>query len=286
MFDAKKLLDAFMGAGQGQPGAAGPGGAGGLADILGSVLSQATQGVQGAARDVNAKTGVGNSLEGMIGSLTGGQSSSDLLAKAKELASQNQMATGATLGSLAALVLGTSAGRGMAADTAKLGGLAMIGGLAYQAWQNYQAGKPPLALGKPDVQEAPAESPFGTTGDEAQDNATAMLILRAMIAAASADGVVDAKERAHIVGSLQQIGLDPGATQFLDREFARPATAQELVAGVTQPEVGAQIYAAARLTIEPDHPAEKTFLNALALRLGLEKGLIDHIDAVARSVKT
>jgi uncharacterized membrane protein YebE (DUF533 family) len=222
----------------------------------------------------------------MIGSLTGGQSSGDLLAKAKELAGQNQMATGATLGSLAALVLGTSAGRGLAADTAKLGGLAMIGGIAYQAWQNYQAGKPPLALGKPQVAEAPAASPFGATGDEERDNATATLILRAMIAAASSDGIVDAKERAHIVGSLQQIGLDPAATQFLDHEFARPATAQDLVAGVTQPEVGAQVYAAARLTIDPDHPAEKAFLDSLAFRLGLDKGLVEHIDAVAKGAKS
>jgi uncharacterized membrane protein YebE (DUF533 family) len=283
MFDAKQLLDAFMGAGQARGGGAQ---GGGIADMLGAVLGQATQGLQGAARDVNAKTGVGNSLENMLGSLTGGQGSADLLAKAKDFAGQNQLATGAGLGSLAALVLGTSAGRGFAADTAKLGGLAMIGGLAYQAWQNYQAGKPPLALGKPEVAEAPAASPFGTTGDEARDNATAMLILRSMIAAASADGVVDAKERAHIVGSLQQIGLAPEAAQFLDREFARPATPQDLVAGVTQPEVGAQVYAAARLTIDPDHPAEKAFLDSLAFRLGLNKDLVQHIDAAAKGVKS
>ena len=167
----------------------------------------------------------------------------------------------------------------------------MIGGLAYQAWQNYQAGKPPLALGNPQapgqaaVTEAPDASPFGTTGNEARDNETSMLILRAMIAAASADGVVDAKERAHIVGSLRQVGFDPAAAQFLDREFASPASPQDLVAGVTQPEVGAQVYAAARLTIDPDHPAEKAFLDSLAFRLGLDNGLVDHIDAVAKGVK-
>ena len=70
--------------------------------MLGAVLGQATQGLQGAAQDVNARTGVGNSLEGMIGNLTGGQSSADLVAKAKEFAGQNQLATGAGLGSLAA----------------------------------------------------------------------------------------------------------------------------------------------------------------------------------------
>ena len=184
------------------------------------------------------------------------------------------------------LVLGTSAGRGLAADSAKLGGLAMIGGLAYQAWQNYQAGKPPLALGKPVVAEAPAASPFGSTGDDARDNDTAMLILRSMIAAASADGVVDAKERGHIVGSLRadrarsECGAVPGPGVRASRDASGLSSP-----GVTQPEVGAQVYAAARLTIDPDHPAEKAFLDSLAFRLGLDKGLVDHIDATAKGVK-
>ena len=57
MFDAKKLLDAFMGGGQ-APGGGAAGGS--LGSMLGAVLGQAAQGLQGAARDVNAKTGGGN----------------------------------------------------------------------------------------------------------------------------------------------------------------------------------------------------------------------------------
>ena len=43
-----------------------------------------------------------------------------------------------------------------------------------------------------------------------------MLILRAMIAAAASDGVIDNEERSRIVGGLQNAGLDVHAAKFLD----------------------------------------------------------------------
>lgn len=321
MFDAKKLLDAMMaasqapsapatqGAGSGQGGLGGllgsvlsqisqtgqpaqpgqgtaPGAAGGLGDIIGSLLGQATQGVQGAARDVDSRTGVGGQLDSVLAGLTGGKGAGDLVARAREIAAANPGAAGAIMGSLGGLFLGSKAGRGLALDATKLGGLAMIGGLAYQAWQNYQAGKPPLALGQTsDVAEAPAESPFGQTGDAHADNETSLLLLRAMIAAASADGSVDDAERAHIVGNLQAIGLDAEAAGFLDQEFASPASPEDLAAAASGPEVGAEVYTAARLTIDPDAPEEQAFLASLATALGLDAELVAHIDAAAESAK-
>ncbi|PSC03440.1 DUF533 domain-containing protein [Alsobacter soli] len=314
MFDAKKLLDAMMsasqaptqGGGQGglggllgnvlgqlqQGGAAQPGQpaqppGGGLGDLIGSVLGQAKQGLQGAGQQVNQATGAGDALGQMLGQLTGGQGGGDLLARAKDMLNQNQLAGGAALGSLAGLFLGSKAGRGLAVDAAKLGGLALVGGLAYQAWQNYQQGKPLVnipGMGA-SVAEAPVESPFGTTGDAGQDNATSLLLIRSMIAAASADGVVDDAERAHITGNLQQLGANPEAAQFLDQQFANPASAADLAAGAGSPEIAAQVYTAARLTIDPDEPTETAFLQELAGALQLDPQLVANIDAAAESVK-
>ena len=106
-----------------------------------------------------------------------------------------------------------------------------------------------------------------------------------MIAAASADGVVDDAERAHITGNLQQLGADPEPTQFLDSEFANPASVEDLAAGARSPEIAAQVYTAARLTIDPDEAAETAFLSALAGALNLDTQLVAHIDAAAESVK-
>ena len=322
MFDAKKMLDALVtasqaapgrqvapgnaaqaGAGQGglgdilgsvlgqlqqgspgagQGGGAAAGGLGGLGGLLGSVLGQATQGLQGAAQ----KTGAGPALNGIIGQLSGGKSAGDLGGKLRDIVSQNQFAAGGALGSLAGLFLGSKAGRGLAVDAAKLGGLAMIGGLAFQAWQNYQAGKPVLDLGRtPAVAPPPDESPFGTTGDETVDQQHAQVLLRAMIAAAAADGTVDDAERAQIVGGLQQLGVSGEAAQFLDQEFANPASVEDLAGAVEDPAMAAQVYTAARLTIDPDEDAEKEFLSSLAQALGLDEQLVAHIDAAAESAK-
>ena len=65
----------------------------------------------------------------------------------------------------------------------------MVGGLAYKAWQKHQAGEAPAAQAQ--IEAAPDASPFGETGNPEQDNETSMLVLRAMIAAAASDGVID-----------------------------------------------------------------------------------------------
>lgn len=265
--------------GQGASAAAGGlGGLGGLGGILGAVLGQATQGLQGAAQ----QTGAGPALNDLIGQLTGGQTAGGLAQSAKDAVSNNPATSAAIAGTLGSLFLGTKAGRGFTLNAAKLGGLAMIGGLAYQAWQNYQAGKPPVSLGRaPKVEPPPAESLFGSVGNDQEDNLTAQALLRSMVAAAMADGTLDPAERAAIIGNLQQIGMSEEAVKFLNGELAHPATPAKLAELATGPESATQIYAAARLTIEPDQPREKAFLASLAKELGLDNGLVAQIDAAA-----
>jgi len=214
-----------------------------------------------------------------------GQGAGDLWSQARELANRNQLAVGAAIAGLAGLLLGTGPGRNLATKTAKLGGLAVIGGLAYKALQNYRAGKPPIDFGA-DVEPAPAESPFGDTPDQDQDQQTALLMVRAMIAAASADGVVDNAERSHIVGSLEKAGLDVAAAKFLDEEFAKPMSVEALVASVSTPAIATQVYSAARLAVNSDNPAEQRFLEQLAAGLKLEPGLVAHVHAAARSASS
>ncbi len=288
MFDANQLLNALLGAGQPQQGQAqgetpqAGGALGNLQNIAGALFGQATQGVRDAAQKVDQSTGAGQSLQGMLGQLTG-QSPDQLLAKAKELVGNNQMATGAVLGTLGSLLIGTQAGRGVAGSAAKLGGLAMLGGLAYKAYQNYQQGKPVVDTGSPALLPAPAGSGFGA--EAAGNNDAALASLKAMIAAAAADGTVDAAERATILGAIGKAGLDPEASAFLEQEFARPATVEALVAMADGPETAVQLYTAARLAIDPDTSAEQGFLKRLGDGLGLDAGLVAHIDAAALNAK-
>ena len=86
----------------------------------------------------------------------------------------------------------------------------------------------------------------------------------AMVAAATADGQVDADERARLLKGMAEAGIDPDATRWLQEELASPADAEELAAPVNTPEKAAQVYAAARIAIDPDTMQEREFLRQLA----------------------
>ena len=276
MFDAKKLLNELFGAG----GANSPldkiGGA------LGGLLNDSVSGVKEGAAAIEQKTGIGAKADAALKSATG-KSGGDLFEQAKSFAGQNKAVTGAALGGLGLLLLGTRGGRGLVGGAATLGGLAMVGGLAYKAWQKHQAGEAPAAQAQ--IEAAPDASPFGETGNPEQDNETSMLVLRAMIAAAASDGVIDNSERSRIIGALESAGLDVHAAKFLDAEFAKPATIAELAAAANTPALAAQAYTAARIAIEPDGMKEKAFLMNLAVALGLDVGLVAQIDAGASGAK-
>lgn len=280
MFDAKKLLDQMLGAGGGAGGKGGDA-LGQIGGLLGGLLNDSVAGMKDGAAAIEGKTGVGAKADGLLKDTTG-KSAEDLIAQAKAFAAENQLATGAALGGIGALLLGTKGGRGMLGSAATIGGLAMVGGLAYTAYQRHKAGQAPTA-DAPLLETPPASSPFGETGDTAQDNETSMLVLRAMIAAAASDGVIDNAERSRIIGGLESAGLDVHAAKFLDAEFARPWTVADLAAAASTPALAAQIYTAARIAIEPDTMKEKAFLMNLAVALGLDEGLIAQIDAGARS---
>ena len=137
------MLRDLLGGGQGGPmnrmvgeGGQGQGGQGNVLDVLRQVLGQATSGVREGAGRLDEVTGASGRARDAIGQATG-QSPDELIARLRELVAHNRLGAGAALGGLGALVLGTGAGRALAASAAKLGGLALIGGLAYKAYQNY-----------------------------------------------------------------------------------------------------------------------------------------------------
>lgn len=256
----------------------GPGGsgAGDIGDLLKQVFGQATSGAKEGAAHIGASTGLGEA----ISKATGGKSADELLAQLKDLIDKNQLGAGTALGGLGALIFGTKTGRGLAADAAKIGGLVLISGLAYKAWQNYQSGKP-LIGGPTTLAAAPVGSGFEA---QAVSNDMAQLYLRAMIAAAAADGRVDAAEHEKLLGGLKQAGVDAETEAFLKQELRSPASIDELASSVSTEAEAVQLYTAARIAIEPDAEAEVEFLVALAARLGLEKDLVDHVEATARGV--
>jgi uncharacterized membrane protein YebE (DUF533 family) len=258
---------------------------GSFAETLRQVLGQATSGVREGANRIDEATGATRYARDAMTQATG-RTPEEMLTQLKQLIANNQLGAGAALAGLGALVLGTGAGRALAGSAVKVGGLALIGGLAYKAYQNYQQGRPLLTAGQPQPQALLAAPEGSGYEPGAVTNESAALLVRAMIAAAAADGRIDEKEQQKIASGLRQAGIAGAAEQFLAREIKHPATVDELANAVSSPAEGVQVYTAARIAVDPDTEEEHEFLVALADRLGIDESLADHIDAAARSVGT
>ncbi|MBK1707339.1 tellurite resistance TerB family protein [Halochromatium glycolicum] len=196
-------------------------------------------------------------------------------------------AAGSVLGSLLTGKSGKKA-RKFAGSAAKLGGAALVGGLAYKAWQSYQQGQQTAPAGPPatpPVEPPPAGSAFLPAPDESEQNqALSLLLSRAMIAAAKADGQIDVQESQTLLNRINGLDLPAEDKAFLFEEYGRPLDIQGLAAAVDSPEHAAEVYTASLLMVDPPSPPERIYLDSLAQALQLEAGLVAQIQqAVAAS---
>jgi uncharacterized membrane protein YebE (DUF533 family) len=204
----------------------------------------------------------------------------DKAGQAGQLARDNPIATGA----IAAILLGTGAGRSITGSALKLGGLAAVAGLAWKAYQNYQSGNEPEqsrqeAAGGQQLLPPPSDTAFDPARAPQGEDEFALSLIRAMIAAARADGHVDDEEREQIAGKLAMSGIGQDAAEFISRELNAPLDLDVIVATARTDAQKVELYTASRLTIRPDSRAERGYLDMLAGRLGLPDALIDHIEA-------
>ena len=100
-------------------------------------------------------------------------------------------------------------------------------------------------------------------------NALAVRLIQVMAAAAHADGVMDADEERAVLDKLRGAELTQEEKMFLLGELHQPKSIDVLVAGITDPGVARTMYMLALATIDIDTEAERTWLDALASRLGI-----------------
>ena len=100
--------------------------------------------------------------------------------------------TGAIAAGVMALLVGTKSGRKLTGSALKLGSLAAVGGIAWQAYKNWSAAGEAEKAGNT-VEALPVDQ----LDPEAANNRS-LTLLKAMIAAAKADGHIDATEMSDI----------------------------------------------------------------------------------------
>jgi uncharacterized membrane protein YebE (DUF533 family) len=229
-------------------------------------------------------------LNDLLGSTIPGTGTTvrDTAGKATQMAKDNPLAAGA----LVAVLLGTGTGRQVTGTALKLGGIAAIGGLAYKAYQNYKNGDKPADPADPATPQdtallpPPEDTSFHPSQAPQGEAEFALTLVRAMIAAANADGHIDEAEQKKIADKLALSGISAEAEQFLRAEIEKPLSIDELVKAVQTDAQKLELYTASRLTIDPDTRTERGYLDLLAGRLGLPDALIDHVEATVSAVKT
>lgn len=241
MFDAKRLLDQFLG-GQNDP-----------------------RDPQAGGSQWGDTRGGGGDLSSMLGGLGG---------------ALGGLGGGALAGGLASVLLGSKTGRKLAGNVVTLGGMAAVGALAYHAYKNYQTGQAPQAPARTSVPmlPPPSDTPFNPSG-EADQQSLGRNLLRAMISASKADGHVDAAEQASIFAQMDKMSLGAEDKAFVIDELRKPLDIDAVARAARTPEEAAELYIASLLAIDVDNASERGYLDMLAARLKLDPKLVDHLHA-------
>lgn len=115
---------------------------------------------------------------------------------------------------------------------------------------------------------------------QAEDEAEAALVLRAMIMAAKADGQLDAAEKARLLEAAGDASR--AEIEFINAELAAPLDLDSLLAQVPRG-LEEKVYMASVMAINLDDRAEAEYLHMLAQGLGLSEAdvnaLHDHLQA-------
>lgn len=133
---------------------------------------------------------------------------------------------------------------------------------------------PPPPGGAPITQRTASAPPSGGPGG----NELAVRLIQVMVAAAHADGSVDAQEERAVLDRLRGAELTQEEKMFLLNELHQPKSLAELTAGISDPSVAKTMYMLAVAAIEIDTEAERTWLNDLAAQLGISREIQTFIE--------
>ncbi|MEM7429345.1 MAG: tellurite resistance TerB family protein [Pseudomonadota bacterium] len=205
------------------------------------------------------------------------------------------VAGGLAAGGLLGVLLGNKKARKkigkLAGGAVGYGGAAALGALAYRAYSNWQSGQQVPQASAPQAPEQlalpapPEDSGFVPAAQPAKDGKPFELALvLAMIGAANADGHIDGDEQKLIFDKVGELPLDAEDKGFVFDALSKPPSLQDIANLAQGPEQGAELYLASRLSIDPDHPMEQAYLEALANRLSLPQELVGHLNAQAEAV--
>lgn len=199
------------------------------------------------------------SAAGGLGGLLGGSSGASGLGGLLSGAGGGALAAGAM-----GLLLGNKKVRKVGGKVAIYGGLAALGVLAYKAYGNYNAQKGSAPQTEPQTLDRLPP---------AQVEQHSQAILKALVAAAKADGHIDERERELIEGEFTKLDNDQELQHWLHAELNKPLDPTDVARAASTPEMAAEMYIASVMLVDEENFMEKSYLDELARQLKLEPGL-------------
>ena len=181
-----------------------------------------------------------------------------------------KIGVGAAASGILALLVGTQSGRKALAPVAKIGSVAALGGLAYKMYTEWQ---------KSQGSQAKATPLNELSGSELGERS--LNVVRAMICAAKADGVIDEDENRLITGQIDSSDLNDTASAFLMNEVQLPVDAKRIADSVTSMEQAVEIYLASLLVTGQQTESEKIYLDQLSSALRLDTALAKQLEREA-----
>ncbi|MGH8026290.1 MAG: tellurite resistance TerB family protein [Pseudoxanthomonas sp.] len=169
-------------------------------------------------------------------------------------------------GALAGGALGLLLGKNKTTrKLATYGGLAAIGVMAYKAYGEYkqQQGGTGASTEPQTVDRLPPP----------QAELHSQAILKALVAAAKADGHIDARERQVIEGEFARVNQDAELQQWLHAELEKPLDPAEVARAAGTPEIASEMYLASLLAADEQNFMERAYLDELARQLKLDDAL-------------
>ncbi|MBD1559562.1 tellurite resistance TerB family protein [Vibrio sp. S9_S30] len=178
------------------------------------------------------------------------------------------LGAGAVGGGLIGLLMGSKKSRKMGKKALGVGSAAALGALAFKVYNDWQKNQP----GKTPAPSTPLS-----------EDQHSILILKAMIAAAKADGHVDQQEQTKIQQAVTELGADDFVNHLVQSELNKPLDPSDIARSVSNKEQAAEVYLASLLVVDEQNFMERSYLKELANQLELAEDLVLQLEAQVKT---
>jgi len=209
---------------------------------------------------------------------------------------------GGIAGGAATSLLTSKKGRKGATKMLKYGGIAAVGAIAWKAYKQYannntqqqtqeqqqvngsSASQQPFIAQHPSAWQGLQARNFQNLEGSQSNKLKAEFVLKSMVAAAMADGHVDAMEYQRILIKADDIGLSSEEKNLLLTEMANPMQIDQVIQQCDCPQLALEVYTASHFAVDENLASGRAYLDNLANGLQIPIELVRSVEQQSISI--